>query len=109
LDLYSHKCIFGSHRLVIRILLALLGWMGAFAQSGKTPGFLNLPAQRIIPPQLGEPEFTFVRAVYTGLGLEGYYKAWYTDWPKAIGICLNWNIGAGSLSENRHIRIRVSP
>jgi hypothetical protein len=57
--------------------------MGAFAQSGKTPGFLSSPAQRLTPPQLGEPEFTFVRAVYTGLGPEGYYKAWYTDWPKA--------------------------
>jgi hypothetical protein len=81
--LYSHKSIFGSHRFIICILLAFLGWMGAFAQSEKTPGFLNPPAQKIMRPELGEPEFTFVRAVYSGLGPEGYYKAWYTDWPKA--------------------------
>ena len=31
----------------------------------------------------GDPEFTFVRIVYTGLGPWGYYKAWYTDWPKS--------------------------
>ncbi|MBM3791745.1 MAG: DUF4159 domain-containing protein [Acidobacteria bacterium] len=28
-------------------------------------------------------EFTFVRAVYTGLMPWDYYKGWYTDWPKA--------------------------
>jgi hypothetical protein len=31
----------------------------------------------------GEPEFTFVRTVYNGLYGWGYYKNWYTDWPKA--------------------------
>jgi hypothetical protein len=33
------------------------------------------------PPR--NTEFTFVRSVYNGLGPWGYYKAWYTDWPKA--------------------------
>ncbi len=36
-----------------------------------------------MPLQSGAPEFTFARLVYTGLGPWGYYKAWYTDWPKA--------------------------
>ena len=30
-----------------------------------------------------EPQFTFVRAQYNGLGGWGYYKSWQTDWPKA--------------------------
>lgn len=34
-------------------------------------------------PAAPEPEFTFVRAVYTSLRPWGYYKGWYTDWPKA--------------------------
>ncbi len=34
-------------------------------------------------PAAPEPEFTFARAVYTSLRPWGYYKGWYTDWPKA--------------------------
>jgi hypothetical protein len=56
--------------------------MGAYAQSERTPDFLK-PAQERLLPQSGDPEFTFVRIVYTGLGPRGYYKGWYTDWPKA--------------------------
>jgi len=45
------------------------------------------PAELALASQPGRtassPEFTFVRAVYSGLGGWGYYKAWYTDWPKA--------------------------
>jgi hypothetical protein len=57
--------------------------MGAFAQSSSTPGFLRGSAQGKRVRGSGDPEFTFVRVVYTGLGPMGYYKAWYTDWPKS--------------------------
>jgi hypothetical protein len=73
----------GSNRIIVCSLLAFLGWIGAFAQSPNTPGFLSVPAQKITPGPSGDPEFTFVRMVYTGLGPWGYYKAWDTDWPKA--------------------------
>ena len=55
----------------------------AYPQPQKTPGFLRLPAQTGIAQPPGVPEFTFARMVYTGLGPYGYYKGWYTDWPKA--------------------------
>jgi hypothetical protein len=47
------------------------------------PGFLREPIKAGIAQPSGNPEFTFVRMVYTGLGPYGYYKAWYTDWPKS--------------------------
>jgi hypothetical protein len=74
---------FSRKRALICFVLAVLGWLGAFAQSGSTPGFLSEPAKKRMFSESGEPEFTFVRIVYTGLGPWGYYKAWYTDWPKS--------------------------
>ena len=65
------------------VLSAVLGWVAAFAQPDSTPGFLRKSQQQGASFQSGEPEFTFVRIVYNGLGPWGYYKAWYTDWPKA--------------------------
>jgi hypothetical protein len=64
-------------------LLAILGWVGGYAQSGAIPDFLNVPNSSRTSRQSGEPEFTFVRIVYTGLGPYGYYKSWHTDWPKS--------------------------
>jgi hypothetical protein len=63
--------------------MSILGWIGAFAQSDSVPGFLRKSSQGDLSFASGEPEFTFVRIVYTGLGPWGYYKSWYTDWPKA--------------------------
>jgi hypothetical protein len=70
-------------RIAGYVLMSILGWIVVFAQSDSTPGFLRKSAQGDLPFASGEPEFTFVRIVYTGLGPWGYYKAWYTDWPKA--------------------------
>jgi len=57
--------------------------MGVFAQFQTTPEPLSVFAKSEQSVQSGEPEFTFVRIVYTGLGSWGYYKAWTTDWPKS--------------------------
>ncbi len=57
--------------------------VAAVGQSDQTPGFLRLAAQAAPPSRDTEAEFTFVRVVYTGLQGWGYYKNWYTDWPKA--------------------------
>ncbi len=70
-------------RFIIRTLVVVLGWVAAFAQSDRSPGFLRVPAPTGALRQTGGPEFTFARMVYTGLGPWGYYKAWYTDWPKS--------------------------
>jgi hypothetical protein len=70
-------------RIFLYVLLAFLGWIGAFAQSQRAPGFLSIPGQTTAPTISGDPEFTFARMVYTGLGPYGYYKAWNTDWPKS--------------------------
>ena len=64
-------------------MLVWLGWIGAFAQFQTTPEPLNIFEQGNSPVQSGEPEFSFARIVYTGLGPWGYYKAWNTDWPKS--------------------------
>jgi len=72
-----------SLRIASYVLMSVLGWIAVFAQSDSTPGFLRKSMQRDLSFASGEPEFTFVRIVYTGLGPWGYYKAWYTDWPKA--------------------------
>lgn len=62
--------------------MAIFGWIAALAQSDGTPGFLR--KSRESPAlETSEPEFTFVRVVYNGLGPINYYKSWYTDWPKA--------------------------
>ncbi len=55
----------------------------AFGQSTRTPGFLSKSATEARQGEVSDPEFTFVRVVYTGLHGWGYYKNWYTDWPKA--------------------------
>lgn len=73
----------GIKRIIGCVLSAILGWMGAFAQQESSPGFLRAPARDSLLQQSGGPEFTFARLVYTGLGPWGYYKAWYTDWPKS--------------------------
>jgi hypothetical protein len=70
-------------RIIGCALFAILGWMGAFARQESSPEFLRAPAREKLIRQSGEPEFTFARLVYTGLGPRGYYKAWYTDWPKS--------------------------
>ena len=69
-------------RIVLYILLALAGWMGAFARPQQTPAFPE-PSPIPTPEEPDDSEFTFVRAVYTGLGPWDYFKAWYTDWPKS--------------------------
>jgi hypothetical protein len=74
---------FNIKRLISCFVLAILGWLTVFAQSDSTPGFLRAGAKQNDFKQPGEPEFTFVRIVYSGLGPMGYYKSWYTDWPKA--------------------------
>jgi hypothetical protein len=79
--LCSQKKATLKNRFVSCALSAVLGWVGAFAQSYNTPEFLRPSAQT--PQRFIDPEFTFVRMVYTGLGPWGYYKGWYTDWPKA--------------------------
>jgi hypothetical protein len=80
--LYSEKKYQSGNRISAFILLALLGWMCVYARPEGTPRILR-PTQNQPFPQTGDPEFTFARLVYTGLGPWGYYKAWYTDWPKA--------------------------
>lgn len=55
----------------------------AYGQSGRTPGFLSQSGQKQLFTVGSDPQFTFVRLVYTGLRSWGYYKNWYTDWPKA--------------------------
>lgn len=57
--------------------------MGAFAQFQTSPEPLNVFANAEDSVRSGEPEFTFARIVYTGLGPWGYYKGWSTDWPKS--------------------------
>jgi hypothetical protein len=64
-------------------LMLAFGWIVVLAQPDTTPGFLQDPQRSRADIQSGEPEFTFVRTVYTGLGPWGYYKGWQTDWPKA--------------------------
>jgi hypothetical protein len=83
LGLNGEKKLSNGHRILLYILLACAGWMGAFAQSEATPEFLTTPARTLMSGQSIDPEFAFVRMVYTGLGPWNYYKAWYTDWPKA--------------------------
>lgn len=52
-------------------------------RSDHTPGFLSKSIPVPVQEKQDDVEFTFVRAVYTGLGGWGYYKSWQTDWPKA--------------------------
>lgn len=74
----NHSWYFG-----FRCLLAgIFGWIGALAQTDSTPGFLRKSEPKI-GIQTKDPEFTFARIVYNGLGQWGYYKSWSTDWPKA--------------------------
>jgi hypothetical protein len=80
--LYSEKYHQSGNRIITCILVALISWMCVYARPEGTPQILK-PSQKGLLPQSGEPEFTFVRMVYTGLGPWGYYKAWYTDWPKS--------------------------
>ena len=65
------------------MLMALASWIGAPAQPGSIPKALRSPGAKHGGSAPVENEFTFVRCVYTGLGPWGYYKSWYTDWPKA--------------------------
>jgi hypothetical protein len=81
--LFSEKNTHSRIRIIVCFLLAFVGWMGAFAQSPGTPEFLRVPGHQNLSPQSSDPEFTFARMVYTGLGPSNYYKGWYTDWPKS--------------------------
>jgi len=64
-------------------LAAALGWLAAAAQTGKAGSTALSYGNAQVAGGGARPEFTFVRAVVTGLGPWGYYKGWYTDWPKA--------------------------
>jgi hypothetical protein len=87
---------------IVCFTISVFGYIAALAQSDATPGFLRRSnGGELSLHQQKEPEFTWVRMVYNGLGGLGYYKNWYTDWPKAdrqfiIGIqrLTNINIGA---------------
>lgn len=62
-------------------LIAILGFAAVLsAASGTLSARRNQPARSASDL---EPEFTFVRSVYGGLGGWNYYKSWATDWPKA--------------------------
>ncbi len=66
------------------VLLAFLAGMGAYPQASENIAeFLGKSPAKVTTWQSEEKEFTFVRLVYTGLYQWDYYKAWYTDWPKA--------------------------
>jgi hypothetical protein len=80
--LYSEKNNQSGSRIITCVLLALLSWVCVYGRPEGTPLILR-PSQKALMPPSGDPEFTFVRMVYTGLGPWGYYKAWYTDWPKS--------------------------
>lgn len=71
-----------SFRALGCAVVAILTWFAADAQQGHPGSSANQTGQAA-GPATPEPEFTFVRAVYTGLRPWGYYKGWYTDWPKA--------------------------
>ena len=64
-------------------MAAALGWLAAAAQTGKAGSTVLSYGNAQVAAGGDRPEFTFVRAVVTGLGPWGYYKGWYTDWPKA--------------------------
>jgi hypothetical protein len=70
-------------RIVACFLLAALGWISALAQSDGTPEFLRKGRSGDISYPSAGSEFTFIRMIYSGLGGWGYYKSWYTDWPKS--------------------------
>jgi hypothetical protein len=71
------------HSLILGCAFSLLaGLIAALAQTEGAPGFLRKAPSRALL-QEKESEFTFARIVYSGLGEWGYYKSWYTDWPKA--------------------------
>jgi len=63
-------------------LAAILAWFEAGARPAQPSPFAN-QIEKTGVPAAQEPEFTFVRMVYTSLRPWGYYKGWYTDWPKA--------------------------
>lgn len=74
--------------IIVAVTVGVLGWIGILVGADGTPKFLrrstkDSETQRVVPFGSKEPEFTFVRAVYNGLGGWGYYKSWATDWPKA--------------------------
>jgi hypothetical protein len=74
---------FCSKRLLGCFALAIFAWLSVFAYTGSKPGLISAPVRGNNSQLIGEAEFTFVRIVYTGLGPSGYYKSWYTDWPKS--------------------------
>lgn len=78
-----NRKFFPISKFLFFTLIAAFGWAIAFGQTDGTPGFLRKAANAAIPADSRNSEFTFVRAIYTGLREFGYYKAWNTDWPKA--------------------------
>jgi len=89
--------------------LALAGAAGWYAASAQhRPSERRAPARPAVESGSSQSEFTFVRAVYTGLGPWGYYKGWSTDWPKAdrqfmIGVDRLTNIRTSS--ETKTLRL----
>jgi hypothetical protein len=69
-------------RVFAYALVAAMTWFAADAEHGPHASFAY-QKREAVPPATSEAEFTFVRAVYTSLRPWGYYKGWYTDWPKA--------------------------
>ena len=74
---------FLKYFMLVSPVFACLGIIVALARADRTAP--RLRGQELKAPSAEEegPEFTFVRAVYSGLGPWGYYKSWATDWPKA--------------------------
>ncbi len=90
-----HRFTFAA---LIFTLTATAGWFVTSAQP-RTAAERLPPAARPLPGATDSQfEFTFVRAVYTGLGPWGYYKGWNTDWPKAD---LQFMIGVERLTNIR--------
>ena len=103
MGLQRQRDVISNNRIILSALLAFLGLMAAFAQPLNSPGPLGPPSDGPFTQYHGTPEFTFVRLVYTGLGPSGYYKAWYTDWPKSDR---QFILGVRSLT---NIRVAAEP
>lgn len=71
-----------GYPLIGAAIFAGLGLMAVLADADRaTPKSLRKSTPS--PQEDLEPEFTFVRSVYSGIYGWGYYKSWATDWPKA--------------------------
>lgn len=82
-DISKRRWNRSSFRITACLLLAACAWITAVAPSDGTPEFLRKARSPDVSYPSAESEFTFVRIIYNGLGGWGYYKSWYTDWPKS--------------------------